>query len=517
MIRVFKASLFERTRSKSFWMLVIAVLFISVICTPQHHASIQVLAIDPGTFKQDDNPSWIPMGAALILGLFQPIFGYAFIKNAIGMDQIYGVYQLINTMDFHSFRYAWGKFAANFTILLAFWITTVIGTFGMLLIRFPGKWLPVWQFAGPFLVLLPGMAFIAVFSMVIDSFPALQKSAGTVLGTFGLLILYAFSFIRQATWLRLFDVSGTSYLGKTISQSVATAADGKTLKSLMIFANMNDQAHIGTKELLILPIKLKEIDLLFMLGELVLIGLMVILVAGLVKRRKGFADSRLMRDLRARSNTSPEVVVPTRESNQFNFVPIKTSHFNYMHHIGLEINRVRKSVSKKVQFFIVVVWIISWLVSVLAERNMMVPLIFLLSLPLLSELGVASQSNHLFNWLKTIPKGQRHQINAESVAGILVLIGLTIPIFVKLPEDSLLLIAFEMVIVLLAQLLGLLTKNSRLLTVLAALFWFVYLNGMTAILPIGKPGAFFMTTFYGGSAIVLWFCLQGVVLKKFEK
>lgn len=125
-------------------MLVIAVLFISVICMPQHHVSIQVLAIDPGTFKQDDNPSWIPMGAALILGLFQPIFGYAFIKNAIGMDQIYGVHQLINTMDFHSFRYAWGKFAANFTILLAFWITTVIGTFGMLLSRFPGKWLPVW-------------------------------------------------------------------------------------------------------------------------------------------------------------------------------------------------------------------------------------------------------------------------------------------------------------------------------------------------------------------------------------
>ncbi len=507
MVRIFKASLLEKTRTSTFVMLLVAILFIVVVCTPQYNSTIQVLAIDPSIFKQATNSSWLSMSAALIFGIFQLTFGYVFIKNSISMDSFYGVSQLLSTIPFHRLRYVYGKYLANFTILLFFWLTTMFATLGMQAIRFPGKEPSISQFMSPFLVLLPGMAFIAFFAIVSDVIPIFQKSIGTTLGILFLVFLYVVGLNSTSKWLKVFDVSGTSYLTETIARSVNHSANGKALNDLMIFANMKNQTKMGKRDLIILPVNIDKTDLVLMLSEIALVLVFLTLIAYLLKRRSPLLSFKLMKI----SNTTRTTKITSKSNfmtrKNTNFIPVTPKKFNYFKQILLEINLIKRSTTRIVQILLFVVWLVNWISPISIEKKL-IPMTFLLLTQPFAQLGNTGHLNELFSWLRTLPNGQNHKLNSETIAGLITAFVMTLPMTFKMPEIALLLLCFETATVLLFQLQGLFLNQNQLITLITILFWFIYLNGITILFPVGDSKSLSIAIFYALLAAILWIAIH---------
>ena len=86
----------------------------------------------------------------------------------------------------------------------------------------------------------------------------------------------------------------------------------------------------------------------------------------------------------------------------------------------------------------------------------------------------------------TIPKAQNKQQFFEYVASLTFTLILFLPFMLKSSYTALLLVCFSIMICMLAQVLGLITKGNRMFIFLMVIFCFIYLNGITNLLPINK-------------------------------
>lgn len=85
---------------------------------------------------------------------------------------------------------------------------------------------------------------------------------------------------------------------------------------------------------------------------------------------------------------------------------------------------------------------------------------------------------------------------------------------VKNPSEIILLLFFGLSLILLAQVLGTLFKNGRAFIGIMSVFWFIYLKGVTALLPLQKESNLLVTGVYVLLTILLIVLLQLKVLVK---
>lgn len=130
MMAILKARLFEKMNSLSFITLLIFTLFMTVVGTPQAQGAVKTLTIEPGLYYQANNPTWLPIGTALIFGMMLPLIGFTYVRDAVGLDVQTNVISIIKTSKFASLNYTLGKFLANVTLLVGMWVVAIIGTLG---------------------------------------------------------------------------------------------------------------------------------------------------------------------------------------------------------------------------------------------------------------------------------------------------------------------------------------------------------------------------------------------------
>ena len=504
MIRIMKADLFQRIRIPSFFVTVAMLLFLSVISTPRAKGVIQVLSIDPTVYRQADNPSWLPSSAALILGLILPIIGFLFIRNSLSLDRETGVADLFMTRSFHRFRYVFGKFTANCLLLVSLWLTVVIGTFFMSILRFPGQWLSMYQFLSPFLVLLPGILLLSALALLADTLPFLRGTFGTIAMIFFLLILYVLEAMRnKQEGLNLFNLSGTNYILDAIKQAGIVA--GKPINGLQVLSS-GKGPQSGTLSLVIPAIDFKPSDL-------IVIGIQIVICIFLVLLSAFLLNKRIIVRKKYKKIQTP-VIVDSKPVNNLKWKPIEEMNFKYDRLIKQEAIRIFQVIPLWQLVGIILMWIAAWIVSRSVLNEVVLPILFILAIGPISLLGSQTQTNGVYDWLRTVTKGQRHQQNSELIVLFLFVCCLLVPIMVKNPSEIILLLFFGLSLILLAQVLGTLFKNGRAFIGIMSVFWFIYLNGVTALLPLQKESNLLVTGVYVLLTILLIVLLQLKVLVK---
>lgn len=469
MLTMIKTSFKERARQHSFWLMIGTVVVLAILCTPRFNTGIKILSLDPKIFRQADNPTWLPICAALIFGFTLPFFGVGAVENALQTDRTSGVWPWIATTRFARISYGLALFVGNFLVLLSMWFVTLLATGLMVVIRFPGQGISFATFLSPFLALLPSMALIAALALLVESVTAKRSSGLVTVFMFGLLYVYATQLSEpHAFWHRLLSLSGLTSLQDTVSRA-SEHVIGRPIDGIQMFSSYAGQQ--GKLSLHFGPVAFDRTTLAFMLGE-VLIAVGIALVAALLMHK-----ARQTGGLKVRH----QVQAPASSASvPADYVPIQAGHFQWLQLLQVEAKRQWHIGSWRYRALLLGSWLLVWFVPTAAQQEAGLPIVWLLALPWLSALG--SSPRGWQSWLHTVPAAIQHQKWAELlVSGGLALV-IMVPFIVRKPSVALQLILVAVATVALAQGMGSLLNSGHLLALLMALFWFFYMNGLTGMI-----------------------------------
>lgn len=474
--RIVKATFLERSRCLSYWALIILALIAAVIGYPRIKGPIKVFVLEPNVFIQASNPSWVPVSVVLVLGLFLPIISYLFLKNTIGIDYQNHTNVILASVLFSKIKYIGGKFLANCLLLFILWIIIILGKIIMVILQFPGKFIDFYQFLTPFLTLLPCIFIISMLAIFTEIVPFLRGNLGIILVSFFSLICYGVSIENyNSLFLKIINPSGSSYLFKMIQDTCAKTV-GQPLKQTMLFSSGNFKGT-GKQTLFFQPIKFTHQDLLIFIIQLIICIVMLIL-AGFIfsphrysnKIRNNLIPINLIHDHRKLKTINSKIHSKSASSSL-----LKTSFALLWRPLSIY-NKLA----------LIILWLTAWFSSLTIKQLIILPLILLTELPLLSNLGSQITQSGSYQWLITIPKAQNKQQIFEYVASLTFTLILLLPFMIKSSYIALLLTCFSIMICMLAQVLGLITRSNRMFIFLMVIFCFIYLNGITNLLPINR-------------------------------
>lgn len=483
----------ERMRRWSYWTLVLLALFMGVIGSPNRNSSFSVFTIDPKIYRQASNPTWIPISVCLVLGLFLPIIEYIYLKNMLIVDQKNGAAELMSTIQFSKVKYILGKLLSACLLMLSLLIFIIIGSFAMILLRFPGQNFSWQQFLMPFLLMIPGIVLIAILAIFSETVSFLRGTLGTILISVLILISYIWGTTDPANFIvRIGNFSGNVYLIETIRKA-CIAASGKSFTSLGVLSSTIKST--GTRDLIFPAISFSKQNVAVFICQLLL--LLIFFLMTVI-----FFTPHHYQNKVKKSATSYKKVKQPVSNKAIRPVPLLKLSF-----INLWL---------PMSYWVKLGILILWLLALGSDRQtcvqFLLPLILLVALPFLSNIGVQGQKMGMNVWLKTINNSRRKQALFECLAGFFSTLLLLFPIIIKSGKGAFLLVSFTFFLVLFAWLLGKMTGDNRLFVFFMVVFWFIYLNGATLFLPILGRNILLVGLVYFVAALSIA-CLQRIMLK----
>ncbi|EEI70990.1 ABC transporter permease [Lentilactobacillus hilgardii] len=483
----FQATFREKYRRMSFVALCIALIFSVSLMIPRGSGVMRAIIVNPDTYQQANNASWASISVSFMMGFFLPLIGATFLRNTIRMDRDNGTMTLFLTTKFSKLNYIMGKFLSNLCLMLIFWLIILIFSLIGTLLKFGQTTFNLGQFLMPFLILLPGLIFVSALTIFTEFIPGLRGRLGTAGLVAFLAILYAAGANYQHTpghLLRLFNLSGSGYLITNIKQAVVQSS-GKPLTLLKVIGASTSTRYTGAHNLVFPTLKLTGLDFLNM-GLLVLLGIGLVVLAALLLERRPISAYHMGRwEMRLPAFRLPAKRLPAMEMNG-----IKHSQFYISSRL------LTGGVTNYWVLIIMIIWLWNWGSTYSGLIHSAFPILFLAVIPLFAELGAGGVQNDVYQWLRTIPNGQRRQTLRECLAGIALSIFLVLPALSKVPAFMMVaLFIWAVQLPLVCQLLGRLTGSKRPVQLVIVLFFYLYING-APLLPFDQSGLTLPTVIY---------------------
>lgn len=249
---VAKADLLERTRRFSFIAVCAVSVFLAFVSVPDINAPIVSIVMEPNVFKQGSNSSWVPIAIALCGGLLFAMIGFAFVNNNIPQDRRTGNLIAWQAMGMSKSNYILGKFISNLILLSFIWILIIIGAAMMIMLRFPGQILSLYDFFSPFLVIYPSIFFASAIAVLFGAVFGKRTKHISSLGVTLLFILFLINYSSSDLAnpiLRILDFSGYRWIMESINEQIISAI-GRTVQEtgILVFDGMFAESN-GVKEL----------------------------------------------------------------------------------------------------------------------------------------------------------------------------------------------------------------------------------------------------------------------------
>jgi hypothetical protein len=471
MLTMMVTSFKERARRSSFWLLMGAVVVLAVLATPRFDTAMKVMVLAPKIYRQADNPTWLPVCAASIFGTFLPLFGFGVVANALQTDREQGVWPWVETTHFARLRYGFAHFGANCLILLTMLLLTILATGAMMVLRFPGQGMPAATFISPFLVLIPSIILLASLALLGESVTAKRHNGLIAIYMFSLFYVFALQLTDPTNfWNLLLNLSGNNYVQDVIDQS-SIQATGHPITSMQLLSNYRGPQ--GTHTLVMTGVHWTRGMLLMMLGE-IMVALAIAGVAALLMHR-----ARRWRKVR-QAPKQPATI----ETAAVHFSPVAANRFSWPALLRSETGRQWRGRSRLYRLALLAGWLVVWVMPDTARQQAGLPLLWLLSLPWLSDLGTAPHD--WIAWLPTMPYASQRQKFAELIVGAGTAVILMLPFLVHGGAAVSQLLLFALANAFLAQGLASLLNNGRLFTMLLAVFWFIYMNGVPGMISFNR-------------------------------
>ena len=384
-----KADFLNRVRKFSFAAFAAFLIFTVFWFMPRpSDSAFSALVIDPDRFLQGSDPSWMPMSAAMCGGMLLCLLGFVYIKNTVGHDVDLGIFHLVQISPLKRSLYLLGKLLSNVFLLLLFLCFMAAASFVTMMIRFPGRLIPIYAFFSPFLCVIPGLFFVAAFALLTDCAPGFRKSSGlsiaVFLGLFTMILFMGTMNVNPYRLTSIFDFSGYMWIRDSISDA-ARAVTGQPVTHINVLTNF----HGSGTSLKALSFSGLTFSASYLTDKLILIAFSIFLT---------FLSSLMLpksqKTAAARSKQSP------RETES---APARIPAFRF----GLSHSEAAILLKGQPAFWWIAaagLWIANCFSPLNTVRSTLFPIAFAWMLPVFSTMGCLEHQTGVITILRTIPK-----------------------------------------------------------------------------------------------------------------
>lgn len=461
-----KADFFERSRRFSFVASCALAVFFTFWFVPRP-TGFTALVIDPGVFLQGSDPSWVPMSAAMCGGMMLCVFGFGYILNAVGLDRKNGMLSILRTSPTKRAAYLFGKLISDTLLLICLLAAVTVGAFLIMEIRFPGRFLSLWDFFSPFLCVIPGLVFVSAFALLTECAPLFRGRSGLSIALFlcffvGVLTLATMNF-NPFRLISVFDFSGYLWMRDSIS-AAARSVTGRGLTQINLFTN----SHIGGANLKILTFHGILPSTSFFADKLALLAAGVLVAL--------FASRLLPKTEKAAPLLTPSAVSSRTKNSSRTTVPA--------YRLGLFRAELRKLLGPQTGLWWACaagLWIACLFSPMDIVRNTLFALAFVWVTPVFSRMGCLEHQSGMTAVLRTVPRAMVRQASACWQAGIMISLIAAFPVLVRLlfladGAGFLSALLFALFVPSMALFLGEWTASNRAFEILLLILCFLSLN-----------------------------------------
>ncbi len=180
-----RADFLERVRRYSFLLTLLVIVVVTYFFLPALDAPLYaIVKLGADWYRPIYNSAWIGVSVALLMAELFPLFGFYLVKNTIERDTRTGVGEIIATTPLSKPMYTLGKWLSNMAVFIAVLAVMIVASLVLQFIRAEEFQVDAWALVSPFLfILLPEMAFMAALAILFESIKWLR-------GGFGNLVYY---------------------------------------------------------------------------------------------------------------------------------------------------------------------------------------------------------------------------------------------------------------------------------------------------------------------------------------
>ena len=401
----------ERSRRFSFLALATLSVIFAFFAVPNPTSAITSITVDTDYFVQGTTWSWVPMAAALCIGILLPLMGFFYIKNALKFDKETGVSNLIYTSPVSKIVYLAGKYLSNILLLFCLLLIVIVSSFCMILIKFPNTAFPVFQFVSYFMSIIPGLFICASIAILFEAIPFFQTKTGNGIAAVVFLVFYiscvTFSIIQpNGIIARCFDISGFSWLKECIDQSVYAITE--TAADIALF--VGGSANVSNGELLpltFLPLRFST-KILIEKGVALVFGIALCVIAS--------------------------VVLPRTEQRTFvHHHKLKCKNHKVKPH-GIFLTEMLltfRGCSFLWYFVMLLLWILLFIVPIKTAQNIIMPLTLIWSIILFSDYGCREKTYFTDELMITIHLAYPKQLMIRWCVGSASMVFIIFPVILR--------------------------------------------------------------------------------------
>src|SRR5512134_2989724 len=159
-----RADFLERVRRYSFLVMLLLAAFLG------YQVAIGNITVRLGEYRGEFNSAWVGSMMSLVTTFFVGWFGFYLVKGSVARDRETGVGQIMATTPLTRPLYTFGKWASNFSVLVAMNLVLALAGIGIQFIAGENRQLDLYAMLAPFLfIALPMMALVAAVAVLFES------------------------------------------------------------------------------------------------------------------------------------------------------------------------------------------------------------------------------------------------------------------------------------------------------------------------------------------------------------
>lgn len=450
----------DRVRQSNYlWMIIFLIFAVCLVDLP--NANYYALLVSPNYFAQMNNVTWIMMSVMMVFGFLMPPIEWVFIKNAEEIDRSNRIYNWMFSTSLNKLNYVFGKFISNVILLLSLWVTIILVTIIIGIIKFPNEVSLLISRLPNFLIFLPGILSIAACALLFENFKILRGAFGTILGVGGYFIIYAATTFKTSFWSLLNFSNSQMIIDLIRVDGKSNGISNPSISVLGTKAYTNFEKH----NLVFSLIKLTPQDIIIFICQLFLTLILLGIVYYTLKDFVINSSNSMIENNNFTHNLSYE---EKKLSNYKKRPKLSFIIYDELKRMWYETSRIRK-------LFLVIIWIVAWCVPLHMTMEILA-FVFLLALKYYDHLGVTIVNTGIFSYIGSIKKARNNQFLAEIIAGFFTTIVILIPVIIK-SQSFWLYFWFAIATVLLCEAFGRITRSIRPIQFISVCYWFIYLNG----------------------------------------
>tara|TARA_R110002051_G_scaffold324635_1_gene422854 strand:+ start:47081 stop:48631 length:1551 start_codon:yes stop_codon:yes gene_type:complete len=469
-LAIVKYDYLQRTRTYSFLITLCVSLVIAYTFLPSPDADYSTIRISD--YVGHYNSSWVGYITAILTSVFLSLIGFYLITGTIKTDNETRVGQIISATPITNFTYLLTKATSNFLLLLTLVGILFVMSIGLFFLYGDGFPFELLQFVQPYLIIaVPTMVFISVlavvFELIFGKYSVIQNAVFFFL--FSVMMLYN----PKTELQQAFDVFGSKVVTQQMEQTVRNIKNTNSDQELAI------GYIISSKQ----PTKRFQFDGIefstnFILSRFVLVVLSfmgLFLVAPFFHRfnmreRKGVKKKKILLEkklIEQDLNLSDLAIM----RKNYSIIPLFKAEFLML---------VRKGKPWLWIFNLMGVVLLATL-SIDVAHQIVLPVLWFLQVHRFSDITTKETTNQMHYYAFSSYLPLRRLLTAQLSSAFVLILGLALPLFIRYllvmnAQALLSIILGGFFIVLLAAVLGLLTKGKKLFEILFFLLTYANLN-----------------------------------------